>query len=348
MFQLVNNSTALTRVLAIQLEGQRDRPRIVVLGGGTGLSVLLRGLRQCCFPVGDFGACHNDRLTAIVTVADDGGSSGALRRSYHVPALGDIRNCMLALSDADPTLHALFNYRFDAQLRGHQLGNLMLTALTLMHGDFVTALGQVSDLLNVRDRVWPATTDDVRLAAEFADGTQIVGESRIAGVRRHIRCVRLLPADARALPQALEAIAQADLIVIGPGSLYTSLIPTLLVRGVARAIRESHSHVVLVMNLMTEPGETDGYAVADFIMALRQHAPGLPVHSVLINRTSISKALAAHYAAEGSAPVAADPCAIAALGCRSVQKDLLAQGVFIRHDPGKLARALLDMSQVAA
>lgn len=245
-------------------EEQCSGPRIAALGGGTGLAVLLRGLRQACFPQTDMDARHNDRLTAVVTVADDGGSSGALRRAFRTLAPGDIRNCLLALSDADPTLHALFSYRFGAQLGGHDLGNLMLTVLTLMQKDFVTAVEQVSDLLNVRGRVLPATTDDVNLVAEFTDSTRVRGESRIAAMtRRRIRRVRLLPAGAWALPQALRAIAEADLSGIGPGSLYISLIPTLLVKDLVGAIRESHARVVLVMNLMTEPGETDGYSAAD-------------------------------------------------------------------------------------
>lgn len=348
MLQLVNSSAASKPAVPVRPADRESRPRIVVLGGGSGLAVLLRGLRQSCFPEVEFDARHNDRLTAIVSVADDGGSSGALRRAFRILAPGDIRNCLMALSDADPTLHALFSYRFGEQLGGHHLGNLMLTALTLMQQDFVMAVEQVSELLNVRGRVLPATIDDVSLAAEFADGTRVVGESRIARLRRRIRCVQLLPAGARALPQALQAIAEADLIVIGPGSLYTSLIPTLLVADLARAVRASHARVVLVMNLMTEPGETDGYAAADFLLALRQHAPDLPLHNVILNRTRIPKPLAARYALRSSTPVLPDPQSIASLGCLPVEYELLAQGALIRHDPNKLAQALLGLGELEA
>lgn len=346
----VNVSTAAQVVPQLRAEEQYNSPRIVALGGGTGLAVLLRGLRQFCFLSTEVDARHNDRLTAIVTVADDGGSSGALRRAFRILAPGDVRNCLLALSDANPTLHALFSYRFSAQLDGHHLGNLMLAALTLMQQDFVVAVEQVSELLNVRGRVLPATTDDVNLVAEFADGTHVVGESRIAKARRRIHRVRLLPTGARALPQALHAIAEADLVVIGPGSLYTSLIPTLLVKDLTRAIRESHARVVLVMNLMTEPGETDGYSAADFILALRQHAPELPLHTVMLNKTHIPRQFALQYAARGSVPVTIEPQALEFLGCRPVLHDLIAQGPLIRHDPRKLAQALsdLNLAQVSA
>lgn len=350
MLHSVNVSTAAQVVPQLRAEEQYNSPRIVALGGGTGLAVLLRGLRQSCFLSTEVDARHNDRLTAIVTVADDGGSSGALRRAFRILAPGDVRNCLLALSDANPTLHALFSYRFSAQLDGHHLGNLMLAALTLMQQDFVVAVEQVSELLNVRGRVLPATTDDVNLVAEFADGTHVVGESRIAKARRRIHRVRLLPTGARALPQALHAIAEADLVVIGPGSLYTSLIPTLLVKDLTRAIRESHAQVVLVMNLMTEPGETDGYSAADFILALRQHAPELPLHTVMLNKTHIPRQFALQYAARGSVPVMIEPQALEFLGCRPVLHDLIAQGPLIRHDPRKLAQALsdLNLAQVSA
>ena len=350
MLHSVNVNVAVPVPARLSAEEQYNSPRIVALGGGTGLAVLLRGLRQSCFLPTDVDARHNDRLTAIVTVADAGGSSGALRRAFGILAPGDVRNCLLALSDANPTLHALFSYRFSAQLGGHHLGNLMLAALTLMQQDFVVAVEQVSELLNVRGRVLPATTDDVNLVAEFADGTQIVGESRIAKARRRIHHVRLLPTGARALPQALHAIAEADLVVIGPGSLYTSLIPTLLVKDLTRAIHESHAQVALVMNLMTEPGETDGYSAADFILALRQHAPELPLHTVMLNKTHIPRQLVLQYAARGSAPVTIEPQALEFLGCRPVLYDLIAQGPLIRHDPRKLAQALfnLNLAQVSA
>lgn len=319
--------------------------RIVALGGGTGLAVLLQGLRMLCFP--PFLSVRNctqdrDRLTAIVTVADDGGSSGLLRQMFRILAPGDIRNCLLALSDAEPTLQALFNYRFDGKLGGHSLGNLMLTALTLLEQDFTKAIERASELLAVRGQVLPATSDDVNLMAEFFDGSCVVGESRITAARRPIRRVYLAPAEARALPQAVAAISASDLVIVGPGSLYTSLIPTLLVHDIARTIAQSKAQVVLVMNLMTEPGETDGYSAADVITAIRDHVPELPIHSVLLNDAPIAERFTRSYAATGAMPIVADPDAIRAMGCRTMQCNLLGEGAVVRHEPCKLAKALLN------
>ena len=319
-------------------------PRIVALGGGTGLSVLLQGLRSLCFPFGHPAGPDRDRLTAVVTVADDGGSSGSLRRAFSVLAPGDIRNCLLALSDADPTLQALFNYRFDHKVGGHSLGNLMLTALALLEKDFTKAVELASELLMVRGRVLPATGDEVDLLAEFADGSCAMGESCIAAPGRSIRRVSLVPPDVRALPQALSAITSSDLVVIGPGSLYTSLLPPLLIRGMASAIAESGAHVVLVMNLMSEPGETDGYCAADVLDVLQRHAPEVPIHSVLVNAGSIRSDLLRRYAADGSAPITAAPGSLRAEGCRAVYRNLLGDAQLIRHSPQRLAQALLDIA----
>ena len=279
-----------------------------------------------------------------MTVADDGGSSGALRRDFNILAPGDIRNCLLALSEADPTLQALFDFRFDGKIGGHSLGNLMLTALALLEKDFSKAIERAADLLAVRGRVLPATSDDVELQAEFMDGSSSIGESRIAVAGRRIRRVSLVPEIIHALPQALEAIAGSDLVAIGPGSLYTSLIPVLLVKGIASAIADSGARVVLVMNLMTEPGETDGYTAADVITALRAHAPGMPIHDVLLNSTPIAAEQAQRYAVEGAVPIIADHVSIAGQGCRAIECDLLGEDRKIRHDPPKLARALLNLA----
>lgn len=318
--------------------------RITALGGGTGLAALLQGLRMEHFPVGLRDGSDSERLTAIVTVADDGGSSGALRRGYDILAPGDIRNCLLALSDADPTLQELFNFRFDGKLDGHSLGNLMLTALTLLEKDFGRAVERAGRLLEVRGRVLPATLDGVQLLAEFADGSCSMGESRIGTLGRRIRRVSLVPDESRALPQALNAIAGSHLVVLGPGSLYTSLIPVLLVRGIVDAIAGSGAKVVVVMNLMTEPGETDRYSAADIINALRDHAPELPIHGVLFNSTRPSAEHLRRYAAQGSEPIAVDPVFIKALGCRALKCDLLGDGPMVRHEPRKLAKALLNLA----
>ena len=327
--------------------------RVVALGGGTGLPLLLGGLRAALFPSGGRRGLDRarQRLTAIVTAADDGGSSGRLRRAYRVSPPGDIRNCLLALSDGDPTLAAIFNFRFNGhdqqEVGGHSLGNLILTALSHLENDFLGAVERANHILGARGRVFPATLEDVRLLAEFSDGSWAEGESQIASARRRIRQVRLAPEDARALPQARAAIAAADVIVIGPGSLYTSLIPVLLVRELAEAIARSRARVVLVMNLMTEPGETDGTDARGHLLAVRRHAPLVPVHDVLLNVGHIPHDAAERYAAEGALPIAPDVEGLRALGCRAVGRDLLAAGSKIRHDPQKLARAVLELAQEA-
>jgi uncharacterized cofD-like protein len=326
----------------------RKRPRLVALGGGTGLPVVLRGLKDLQFPAGRRFVAARDRkhLTAIVTVADDGGSSGRLRRAYGVLPPGDVRNCLLALAKADPTLAAIFGYRFDGNggLGGHNLGNLILTALSRQGADFLRAVERAGRVLRVRGRVLPSTLEGVSLQAEFEDGSRVVGESRIAAVRRPIRRVVLRPSAVRALPEAREAIERADLVVLGPGSLFTSVIPILLVKGIRASIARSGARVVLVMNLMSEPGETDGYTAADVIAALRHHAPRLPIHDVLLNGAPIPEGLAGRYAAGAASPIVADPGSIRALGCRPVIRDLLGPGPKIRHDPSKLARAIHDLA----
>lgn len=319
--------------------------RLVALGGGTGLPVVLRGVKQALFPARPKRAASLDRgrLTAIVNVADDGGSSGRLRRTYGVPPPGDIRNCLVALADEGSALSPVFDFRFEGNggLGGHSLGNLILTALGRMEEDFSRAVERAASLLAARGRVLPATLQDVSLLARFADGSRVVGESRIPAVRRAIRRVSLVPSKVRALPEALEAVERADRIVIGPGSLYTSLIPILLVEDLVEAVVRSRARVMLIMNLMTEPGETDGYSASDVVLAVRRHAPGLPIHDVLINDAPIPGDLATRYAESGAVPIKADPRLIRSLGCRPIGRDLLRPGAKIRHDPVKLARAIL-------
>jgi uncharacterized cofD-like protein len=290
------------------------------------------------------------RLTAIVTVADDGGSSGRLRREHGVLPPGDVRNCLLALADGAPVMTRLFEFRFDGQgeTTGHSLGNLILTALSRIGNGFGDAVEHGANMLAIRGQVFPSSLDDVRLYAEFVDGSSVEGESKIAQVRRPIRRVCLKPPDARAVPQALSAIETADLVVIGPGSLYTSLIPVLLVRDIAEAITQSHARVVLVANLMTEPGETDGYTAVDHLTAIRRHVPDLRIHDVLVNTAPIADELRRGYAAGGACPIRPAPKAIRAAGSRAVECDLLRQDAKIRHDPTKLARALLEFEPLAA
>lgn len=353
------NGAAIARPVALAADGNYRLapvfappagPRVVAIGGGTGLGVLLRGLKGALFPAGWRWDSRRDRdrLTAIVTTADDGGSSGRLRQAYRVVPPGDIRNCLLALSDAGPTLTSLFDFRFSGAgepgVGGHNLGNLILTALSQLKCDFLRGVESATELLAVRGRVLPATLADVTLVAEFADGTEVEGESRIAALRRTIHRVRLEPEGACPLPDARRAIASADLVVLGPGSLYTSIIPVLLVRQLTRAIARSHARVVLVMNLMSEPGETEGYTPGEFVRTIRRHAPFLPIHDVLLNTAPIPQPLQARYAAHGAHPIAPDTESLHAMGCRPVARDLVGSGLKIRHDPDKLARAVLDLA----
>lgn len=324
--------------------------RVVALGGGTGLPAVLRGLRGPMFGSRPWDPERDpSRLTAIATVADDGGSSGKLRASYHLPSPGDVRNCLLALAGGDPLMSDVFNFRFDrgGDVGGHSLGNLILTALTELEQDFSKAIARGGRMLATRGRVLPSTAENVVLHAELSDGTTIEGESRIAEARCPIRRMRLEPANAAALPEAREALEAADLIVIGPGSLYSSQVAVLLVGELPEAIARSRARVVLVMNLMTEPGETDGTDARGHLLAVRRHAPLVPVHDVLLNVGRIPNDAAERYAAEGAVPIAPDVEGLGALGCRTVGRDLLAAGSKIRHDPQKLARAVLELAQEA-
>ncbi|HXC61097.1 MAG TPA: uridine diphosphate-N-acetylglucosamine-binding protein YvcK [Nitrospiria bacterium] len=322
--------------------------RVVALGGGTGLPILLCGLKSALFPPERAWELSRDldRLTAIVTVADDGGSSGRLRRAYPMLSPGDIRNCLLALSNGDPTLAAVFNFRFNGHgdVAGHNLGNLILTALSELEGNFFKAIEWGSKILEIRGKVLPCTLDTVDLLAEFSDGSYVEGESQIATIHRPIRRVRIHPEYAQAFPEARAAILAADLIVIGPGSLYTSLIPNLLIKGIANAIADSKARVILVMNLMTEPGETDDYTAADHLQALRLHAPQVRIHDVLLNNGPIPDRLTKRYAAEGSRPVFPEVEFLKTLGCRPVVRDFLGVGPKLHHDSHKLAQAILTLT----
>jgi uncharacterized cofD-like protein len=325
-------------------EPARPDLRVVALGGGTGLPTALRGLRAALFgsrpwdPEGDPA-----RLTAIATVADDGGIPGMLRASYQLPSPGDIGNCLAALAAGDPAMSAVFDFRFTRgnEVAGHSLGNLILAALTELEQDFARAVTRVGRMLSIRGRVLPSTTRNVVLRAELSDGTMIEGESGIAGARSPIRRLRLHPGDAPAPPEALDALERADLIVLGPGSLYSSLVAVLLAEGLPEAIARSRARVVLVMNLMTEPGETAGYTAVDHLMAVRRHAPKIPIHDILINSAPLAPELVARYAAQGAMPVPADVELLWALGLTVVERDVLAAGDDVRHDPDKLGRALL-------
>ena len=318
--------------------------RVVAFVGGTGLASLLRGLKNYVgrsrgrmprFPFAD--------LAAIVTVTDDGGSSGRLRRDYHVLPPGDIRNCLVALSADEALLGRLFQYRFPRGpgLGGHSFGNLFLTALSGVTGDFAEAVRLSSEVLAIRGRIFPATTESVSLEAHLSDGRAVRGETRISRSSLPIRSVRLRPRHVRPLPEALEAIRRADLILIGPGSLYTSVIPSLLVSGVAEAIRGSAGLRVYIANLMTQPGETTGYSAADHLQALIDHfGPGM-IDWVVVNRRAPSSRLTRRYRAQGSSPVRPDANQVEAMGYHCLLADLIEEGGVLRHDPGRLARLLV-------
>jgi len=321
--------------------------RVVALGGGTGLPAVLRGLRGAMFGTRPWDPERDPaRLTAIATVADDGGSSGKLRATYQMPSPGDVRNCLLALAEGDPVMSDVFDFRFErgGDIGGHSLGNLILTALTELEQDFSKAIARGGRMLAARGRVLPSTVENVVLHAELSDGTMIAGESHLAKARCPIRRMRLEPANAAALPEAREALESADVIVIGPGSLYSSQIAVLLVGELPEAIARSRARVVLVMNLMTEPGETDGYTAAGHVLALRAHVPRVPLHAVLLNAAPIPAKRIETYAAKGAEPVRAQDEALKTLGYRTSRRDLLGAGPRIRHDPDKLARAVLEMA----
>ena len=324
---------------------RRSRPaRVVALGGGTGLSVVLRGLKEYVSPRGN-GSSHYPigDLAAVVTVTDDGGSSGRLRREYSVLPPGDIRNCLVALSQDEALLGRLFQYRFDAGrgLRGHSFGNLFLTALSNVTGDFTRAVRVSSEVLAIRGRIFPSTNQLVTLEAVLKNGKVISGESRI-GRSDSIRRVRLAPRKVKPLPEALEAIATADVILLGPGSLFTSIIPNLLVSGVAEAIEKSRATKVYIPNLMTQPGETRGFTVSDHVRSIHRNTGHELVQWVIMNNRPIAADVAKRYRAQGSEPVITDLPELERMGLRCVFEDLLEVQAVIRHNSRRLAHLLLS------
>lgn len=318
--------------------------RVVALGGGTGLSAVLRGLkehiaergkRRSKQPIGD--------LTAVVTVTDDGGSSGRLRREYRVLPPGDIRNCMVALSRDEHLLGDLFQYRFPAGrgLAGHSFGNLFLTALTNVTGDFPRAVQESAKVLAIRGRIFPSTAQNVTLQAELENGTIVSGETNISRSRKPIARVRLVPRRVRPLPEVLAALREADLILIGPGSLYTSILPNLLVEEVYEVIANSRATRVYIANLMTQPGETQHYSVADHVRAIYAHTRHGLFDYVVINRTPVSSRLLRRYAAQRAEPVDPSVDELDKMGLRYVTGDILQQDKVVRHDREGLTKLLL-------
>ncbi|HVG07259.1 MAG TPA: uridine diphosphate-N-acetylglucosamine-binding protein YvcK [Thermoanaerobaculia bacterium] len=314
--------------------------RLVAVGGGTGLSALLRGLKHYT------GSDRLRQLTGVVTVTDDGGSSGRLRREFGVLPPGDIRNCLVALADDEDLLARLFQYRFPNGdgLLGHSFGNLFLTALTGITGDFHQAILTAESILSVRGKICPATVQDVRLRARGASGKVYEGESAIGTSGEAIEGLELDPPAPPAFPPAVTALEKADLILLGPGSLYTSIIPNLLIPGIRQAVNKSPARTVLLLNLMTQPGETDGMTGLDHLRALERFAGRGLVDDVLVSSSEIPGQLLEHYAETGSEPVLIERAEVEALGIRVVEADLLAPGdEFIRHDPPKLAEAVMEL-----
>jgi len=324
--------------------------RVVAIGGGTGLSTLLKGLKRFVLtpaeiPFANAGTPVIDDLCAVVTVSDDGGSSGRLRKELNMLPPGDIRNCIVALSEDEALLSKLFRHRFDkgSGLEGHSFGNLFLAALTSITSDFSEAVRLSSEILLTRGHIYPSTTSNIELEALMEDGTRVLGETNITASKVRIRELFLVPPDVGPMPQTLEAIAHADVITIGPGSLFTSLIPNLLVRGIGQAIVDSPATKVYICNLMTQANESLGLTAADHIRALNRHAHKQLFDFALMNRTPVSNQLKAKYALEGACQIVNDLDAIEALGVVPVLGDYLEEAGVARHNYTRVAGDLLAL-----
>lgn len=317
--------------------GARSGGRVVVFGGGTGVASLLRGLKH-----------HSDRVTAVITVGDDGGSSGRLRKDLQIQPPGDIRNCLAALADDDAMWARLFQYRFEeSDLKGHALGNAILAALTRVTGDFASAVREAGRLLGIRGQVIPCTPERVALVARHRDGTKSTGEVQISKSGKAIVEVSLKPRPGPVSKELASAIAEADLFVLGPGSLFTSVVPNLLIDGVVDGIRARAAQgvsVVYVANIMTQPGETSRLALEDHVEAIEAHGATGLVNLVLVNNGPIPQGLLDRYAARGAFPVERRPVAgHAAVTWRTVERELVSADEFIRHDPERTAAALMEI-----
>ncbi|TYZ27557.1 YvcK family protein [Selenomonas caprae] len=309
-------------------------PTVTVVGGGHGLSVLLRGIKSA-----------TSNVTAVVTVADDGGSSGRLREELGIIPPGDLRNCLVALADTEPLMEKLFQYRFrgKSELAGHSFGNLFIAAMNEVTGDVEKALQESSKVLAVKGQVLPASKEHVRLDAIMEDGTVVEGESHIPEVQKRIHRVRLFPENPQPVQSALAALTAADAIILGPGSLYTSIMPNLLVSGVAEALRKSKAVKIYICNVMTQPGETDGYTASMHAKAIIDHGGKGVIDYMLVNSHPISSEMQAYYAEKGAYPVEVDEEAINALGIGFVKADIINESDVIRHDPDKLCRSVMKM-----
>ncbi len=334
------------------LSGQKLRVsrnlRLVSIGGGTGQPVVLQGLKRYLFPEERRGASDlpaRERLTAVVTMTDDGGSSGQLRSEFNALPPGDIRNCLAALSQNEGLMTRLLQYRFDGNsgLSQHSMGNLVLTALSELQQSFVKAVSEIGSILAIQGRILPSTVEHAVLRAELADGSFLEGETRINQTSQRIRRLMISPEEVHPVEQVLEALEKADGIIVGPGSLYTSILPNLLIQGVTDAIRRSSAKKILVANLMTEPRETSGFSVSDHLRVLEEHLDFRLADWVVINKTPIPSAQLSRYGAKGSDRTAYALEEIRAFGLEPVEADLLADTDKVRHDPDKLARAILGL-----
>ena len=307
-------------------------PAITVVGGGTGLSTLLRGMKYI-----------TNNCTAVVTSADDGGSSGRLRKELGVIPPGDLRNCLTALADREPLMERLMQYRFkgDSPLAGHCFGNLFIAAMAEAEGGMEEGLNATSQILKVRGRVIPSTLEDIQLQAEMSDGTIVSGESKIPEARKRIKKMLMKPANASASKGAVDAILKSDVLIFGPGSLYTSVIPNLLVEEIREAILKSDAVKIYVCNVMTQPGETDGYGAFEHVRALIDHMGHQFLDYVIVNDQKITTEQLKQYYAEGSMPVTPDVEKIRKLGITVVPASLISKDDLVRHEPRKLARALI-------
>lgn len=319
--------------------------KLVAIGGGTGLSTLLAGLKRLVGAT-SVGDTRLEALSAIVAVSDDGGSSGRLRDELQILPPGDIRNCMVALSEDSTLLSRLFRYRFrgDGDLGGHSFGNLFLAALTEVTGDFVEAVRLSSEVLASKGRIYPATINDVRLVAELEDGTEVRGETLITASRAPIRRLRLEPEHCLPLPEAIAAIRSADVVTIGPGSLYTSILPPLLVARVAAAIGDSNATKIFICNLMTQPGETPGFTARMHLETVKQYAPEIKFDYVIVNNHRITTEQSELYGADGAKQIGmTDQMLEKKFGAEAeiIRADLLDDGEKVRHHPEKLARVVI-------
>ncbi|MFS0674237.1 gluconeogenesis factor YvcK family protein [Ornithinibacillus sp. 179-J 7C1 HS] len=314
---------------------EQNLPRIVVIGGGTGMPVLLRGLKN--LPI---------KLKALVTVADDGGSTGRIRNDLAIPAPGDIRNVIAAMSEVEPMLVQLFQHRFadGNDLSGHSMGNLLLAAMTSITGDFYTGIKEISRVLNVKGKIYPISNENISLCAEMKDGSIVEGESNIPLSGKEIKRVFLNPEDVSPLPNAIKAIETADLIVISPGSLFTSIMPNLIIPQIGEVLQKAKAKIVYVCNVMTQAGETTGFSASDHVQAIINHVGNNVIDAVVVNREKIAPEIRDIYAGENAEPVVYDVERLLDMGLEIIEGDIIdySRGT-IRHDTEKIANLLFSL-----